>query len=431
MTLPELLAVAAEMQASDVHLTAGQPPLVRVFGDLQRLEAYPVLCSADIEQMVRRHLTDSQQEQFEKTSELDFSSDIHDVARVRGNVFRQRGGVAAVFRLIPELIPSIDDLGLPGTVAEFARLPRGLVLVTGPTESGKSTTLAAMVDIVNSEQRSHILTIEDPIEYVHTHKMGVVNQREIRADTTSFALALRAALREDPDVVLIGEMRDRETVEAALRIAETGHLTLATLHTNSAIQTIHRIIDLFPAHARAHVRGQLSFVIEGIVCQILAPRADGQGRVAAVEVLVPTSGVRHLIREDKLHQVHSAMQSAPDTVGMQTMNQALLILYRSGQITRDDALAGSSNREEIEAMISPSPCAGRCRPVCATTTGTSARRAASAHVALRHRPCRRRLRSRAGREPGRRSAVSVSQRRSTRLSLRSAAMKYWSPRSTR
>ena len=275
--------------------------------------------------------------------------------KLQHNLFRQRGGVAAVFRLIPELIPSIDDLGLPGTVAEFARLPRGLVLVTGPTGSGKSTTLAAMVDIVNSEQRSHILTIEDPIEYIHTHKMGVVNQREIRADTTSFALALRAALREDPDVVLIGEMRDRETVEAALRIAETGHLTLATLHTNSAIQTIHRIIDFFPAHARPHVRGQLSFVIEGIVCQILTPRADGQGRVAAVEVLVPTSAVRHLIREDKLHQVHSAMQSAPDTVGMQTMNQALLTLYRSGQITRDDALAGSSNREEIEAMISRHP----------------------------------------------------------------------------
>ena len=355
MTLSELLAVAVDMCGSDVHLTAGQPPLVRVHGDLRRLEEHPVLTGADIEQMVRRHLTDGQQAQFEQTSELDFSTDIIDIARIRGNLFRQRGKVAAVLRLIPDQVPGVHDLGLPASVVEFARLPRGLVLVTGPTGSGKTTTLAAMIDTINSERQSHVLTIEDPIEYIHEPKMGVVNQREVRTDTASFALALRAALREDPDVVLIGEMRDRETVEAALRIAETGHLTLATLHTNSAVQTIHRVVDLFPAHTQLHIRAQLSFVLQGIVCQILAPRADGQGRVAAVEVLVPTSGVRHLIREDKLHQVYSAMQSAPHTVGMQTMNQALAELYRQGRITLESAVAASSDREELQAMAARHP----------------------------------------------------------------------------
>ena len=351
MTLSELLAVAVEMHGSDVHLTAGQPPLVRVHGDLLRLENHPVLSSADIEQVVGRHLTDRQQEQFEQTSELDFSTNIDAIARIRGNLFRQRGGAAAVFRLIPDQVPGVSALGLPSSVMKFARLPRGLVLVTGPTGSGKTTTLAAMIDTINSERRCHILTIEDPIEYVHEPKVGVVSQREVRTDTAGFAPALRAALREDPDVVLIGEMRDRETVQAALGIAETGHLTLATLHTNSAIQTIHRIIDLFPSHIQAHVRAQLSLVLQGIACQILAPRADGHGRVAAVEVLVPTSGVRHLIREDKLHQVYSAMQSAPQTAGMQTMNQALTALYREGRLTLESAVAASSDQEELQAMI--------------------------------------------------------------------------------
>ena len=355
MTLSELLAVAVEAHGSDVHLTAGQPPLVRVHGDLLRVEDQPVLTSADIEQMVRHHLSDRQQAQFEQTCELDFSTNIDDIVRIRGNLFRQRGGAAAVFRLIPKHVPAVNDLGLPSSVVEFARLPRGLVLVTGPTGSGKTTTLAAMVDTINTERRSHVLTIEDPIEYVHQPKMGVVNQREVRTDTAGFAPALRAALREDPDVVLIGEMRDRETVEAALGIAETGHLTLATLHTNSAVQTIHRIIDLFPAHTQGHVRAQLSLVLQGIACQILAPRADGHGRVAAVEVLVPTSAVRHLIREDKLHQVYSAMQSASHTVGMQTMNQALAELYRHGRITLESAAAASSDREELQAMITRHP----------------------------------------------------------------------------
>ena len=234
---------------------------------------------------------------------------------------------------------------------KFARLPRGLVLVTGPTGSGKTTTLAAMIDTINSERRCHILTIEDPIEYVHEPKMGVVNQREVQTDTAGFAPALRAALREDPDVVLIGEMRNTETVQAALGIAETGHLTLATLRTNSAVQTIHRIIDLFPSQTQAQVRAQLSLVLQGIACQILVPRADGHGRVAAVEVLVPTSGVRHLIREDKLHQVYSAMQSAPHTVGMQTMNQALAELYRRGRVTLESTIGASSDREKLQAMI--------------------------------------------------------------------------------
>lgn len=351
MTLSELLEVTVERRGSDVHLTAGQPPLVRVDGDLVRLDDHPVLTGPDIERMVGRHLTDRQQEQFEETSELDFSANIDDIARIRGNLFRQRGGVAAVFRLIPEQVPGANHLGLPSSVVDFARLPRGLVLVTGPTGSGKTTTLAAIIDTINSERRCHILTIEDPIEYVHESKKSVVNQREVRTDTAGFAPALRAALREDPDVVLIGEMRDRETVEAALTIAETGHLTLATLHTNSAVQTIYRIIDLFPSHTQAHVRAQLSLVLQGIACQILVACADGDGQVAAVEVLVPTSGVRHLIREDKLHQVYSVMQSAPHPVGMQTMNQALAELYRRGRVGLETAVAASSDREELQAMI--------------------------------------------------------------------------------
>ena len=362
MTMSELLTVAVDMHGSDVHLTADQPPLVRVHGELLRLEDHPVLTSSDIEQMLRHHLTDRQREHFEQTSELDFSTNVNDVSRVRGNLFRQRGDLAAVLRLIPGQVPHVDDLGLPSSVIELARLPRGLVLVTGPTGCGKTTTLAAMVDTINSEQRSHVLTIEDPIEYVHESKMGVVSQREVRSDTAGFAPALRAALREDPDVVLIGEMRDRETVDAALSIAETGHLTLATLHTSSAVQTIHRVIHLFPSHTQSHARAQLSLVLQGIVCQVLVPRADGHGRVAAIEVLVPTSGVRHLIREDKLHQVYSAMQSAPETVGMQTMNQALAALYRRGRVTLEAAMIASSNREELQGMVSRHPGRSRGEP---------------------------------------------------------------------
>jgi twitching motility protein PilT len=273
------------------------------------------------------------------------------LARFRANVFNQRGATAAVFRLIPFEIKSFNQLGLPAVVSKLCDKPRGLVLVTGPTGSGKSTTLAAMIDKINSERHDHILTIEDPIEFVHMNKNCVVNQRELHADTKSFTDALRAALREDPDVVLIGEMRDLETIESALRIAETGHLTFATLHTNSAASTINRIIDVFPAHQQPQVRAQLSMVIEGILCQALLPRSDGRGRAMVMEVLVPTPAIRNLIREDKIHQIYSAMQTGTGATGMQTFNQSLANTYLAKQITLDVALARSSNPEELQDMI--------------------------------------------------------------------------------
>jgi twitching motility protein PilT len=266
-------------------------------------------------------------------------------------MFNQKGAVGAVYRQIPEKIRSFEELQLPAVIGKLADKPRGLVLVTGPTGSGKSTTLAAMIDKINTETKGHILTIEDPIEYIHPHKSCLVNQREVHADTNSFTNALRAALREDPDVVLIGEMRDLETVEAALRIAETGHLTFGTLHTNSAASTINRIIDVFPAHQQSQIRTQLSLVLEGIVCQALLPKANGQGRVISLEVLVPTPAIRNLIREDKIHQIYSSMQTGQEKVGMQTMNQSLVSLYMRRLITLETALNASSNREELQEMI--------------------------------------------------------------------------------
>ncbi len=356
-TLSTLLRTAVEMQGSDLHVTTGAPPVVRVDGDLLRLDGHDVLSDVDVKEMVYGHLSPEQRQRFEAESELDLALDVEGVARVRCNVFRQRGDVAAVYRLIPDRIRSVDELGLPSVVADFASIPRGLVLVTGPTGSGKSTTLAALLDTINASHRRHILTVEDPIEYVHSHKQGIVNQREVRVDTEGFAPALRAALREDPDVVLVGEMRDLETIEAALSIAETGHLTFATLHTNSASQTIDRIIDVFPAHQQAQVRTQVAMVLQGVMCQVLVPLAGGRGRVAAVEVLVPTPAVRHLIREDKLHQLYSTMQSGQDKVGMQTMNQALATLHRQGAISRKSAVAASSNREELQGMLARRPVA--------------------------------------------------------------------------
>ena len=339
------------MHGSDLHITAGAPPLVRVHGELRPLNEDQPLAAAQTKELVYSLLTDPQRKRFEETYELDFSFGVPGLARFRCNVFNQRGDVAAVYRLIPHVVPGLDDLGLPPVTNAFARLPRGLVLVTGPTGCGKSTTLAALIDSINASRKGHILTIEDPIEYEHQHKSCIVNQREIHSDTTGFAPALRAALREDPDVVLIGEMRDLETIEAALRIAETGHLTFATLHTNSAVQTVDRIIEVFPAHQQSQVRAQLSLVLQGIVCQLLLAKADGSGRVAAVEVLVPTAGIRNLIREDKLHQVYSAMQASQDKHGMQTMNQSLAALHRRRLITLQQALAHSSNRDELEELI--------------------------------------------------------------------------------
>ena len=353
MTTPlaELVRTTVDMRGSDLHLTSGVPPVVRVDGDLCRVEGRDVLTDVQIRETVYGHLSAAQRRRFEDESELDLAFDIEGVARVRCNVFRQKGAVAAVYRVVPDRIRTVAELGLPPVVADFATLPRGLVLVTGPTGSGKSTTLAALLDTINTDRRSHILTVEDPIEYVHEHKRGIINQREVSVDTTAFAPALRSALREDPDVVLIGEMRDLETIEAALRIAETGHLTFATLHTNSAIQTIDRIIDVFPSHQQARVRTQVAMVLQGVMCQVLVPMANHRGRVAAVEVLVPTPAIRHLIRDDKLHQVYSTMQSDQDKGRMQTMNQALASLCRLGAISKTAAVLASSNREELGSML--------------------------------------------------------------------------------
>lgn len=350
MTLPDLLQRTVDLQGSDLHLTIGTPPQVRVHGELHRLDL-DELSASDTKSLAYSVLTDVQKRRFEDTSELDFSFGVRGIARFRCNLFVQRGAVGAVYRQIPERIRACDELALPAVVGKLADKPRGLVLVAGPTGSGKSTTLAAMLDKINSERHAHILTIEDPIEYLHHHKSCIVNQREVHNDTKSFTSALRAALREDPDVVLIGEMRDLETVEAALRIAETGHLTLATLHTNSAASTINRIVDVFSADQQARIRTQLSLVIEGIVCQTLLPRANGEGRVVALEILVPTPAIRNLIREGKIHQIYSAMQTGQDKLGMQTLNQSLASLYLSRTVTMDTALSASSNREELQEMV--------------------------------------------------------------------------------
>ncbi len=349
-TLPDLLKMTVDLEGSDLHLTTNSPPVVRVNGEMRPLEL-PVLNAAETKQLAYSVLTDSQKKRFEETLELDFSFGIRGVARFRCNVFNQRGAVAAVYRLIPEKIMSFTELGLPRVISQLAERPRGLVLVTGPTGSGKSTTLAAMLDQINKARHQHILTIEDPIEYIHQHQGCLVNQREVHSDTHGFSEALRAALREDPDIVLIGEMRDLETIEAALRIAETGHLTFATLHTNSAIQTINRIIDVFPSHQQGQIRTQLSLVLEGVVCQTLLKRANGQGRVVSLEILVPTPAIRNLIRDDKVHQIYSSMQAGQEKVGMQTMNQSLATLVQRRQITLDEALSASSLKDELTEMI--------------------------------------------------------------------------------
>jgi twitching motility protein PilT len=350
-TLPELLKTLVDHSGSDLHLTTQTPPQIRVHGKLQVLDL-PVLGAADTKALAYSVLTDAQKKRFEETLELDFSFGIRGIARFRGNVFNQRGAVAAVYRVIPEQIKPFSELGLPAIIGNLSERPRGLVLVTGPTGSGKSTTLAAMIDKINTERREHIITVEDPIEYIHPHKGCLVNQREVHADTLGFAAALRAALREDPDIVLIGEMRDLETIESALRIAETGHLTFATLHTNSAAQTINRIIDVFPAHQQGQIRTQLSLVLEGIVCQTLLPRADGKGRVVSLEIMVPTPAIRNLIRDDKVHQIYSTMQTGQEKLGMQTMNQNLATLYQTRIITLETAMGASSQKDELEQMIS-------------------------------------------------------------------------------
>ncbi|MEJ5375682.1 MAG: type IV pilus twitching motility protein PilT [bacterium] len=350
VSLHQLLKVTIEKGASDLHITAGIPPQLRINGSLVPLDL-PPLKPAETKQLVYSVLTDAQKHKFEENWELDLSFGVEGLSRFRANVFLQRGAVAAAFRSIPNRILSFQELGLPPVVAELANKPRGLVLVTGPTGSGKSTTLASIIDKINSERHVHVVTIEDPIEFVHQHKKAVINQRELDADTKSFRNALKYILRQDPDVVLIGEMRDLETIESALVIAETGHLAFATLHTNSCVQTINRIVDVFPAHQQPQVRAQLSFVLEGVLSQQLLPRADGKGRVLALEIMVPNAAIRNLIREDKIHQIYSQMQVGQAKFGMQTMNQSLASLYQRRLITLEEALSRSSDPEELRNML--------------------------------------------------------------------------------
>lgn len=349
-TLPEMLQKTIQSGASDLHLTTNSPAQIRVDGQLRPIDDQ-ILSAADTKRLAYSVMTDGQKHQFEEKWEIDFSFGIKDLCRFRANVFTQRGAVGAVFRIIPFEIKGFETLNLPSVVEKLCDKPRGLILVTGPTGSGKSTTLAAMIDKINRERHEHILTIEDPIEFLHQHKSCIVNQREVSADTHSFADALRVALREDPDVVLIGEMRDLETVESALRIAETGHLTLATLHTNSAATTINRIVDIFPSNQQPQIRAQLSMVLEGILCQSLIARANGTGRCMAMEILVPNNAIRNLIREDKIHQIYSSMQTGQEKYGMQTFNQSLSQLVLSKQITMEDALTKSSNQDELQDLI--------------------------------------------------------------------------------
>jgi twitching motility protein PilT len=349
-TIYDLLKVMIEKGASDLHITTGSPPRLRVDGKLIPLD-HPPLTPVETKSLCYSILTDAQKHKFEENNELDLSFGVKGLSRFRGNVFMQRGAVAGAFRTIPFEIRTFQDLGLPEIVNDLVKKPRGLILVTGPTGSGKSTTLAAMVDRINSERYDHIITVEDPIEYHHGHKKCLINQREVNADTSSFKAALRYVLRQDPDVVLIGEMRDLETIEAALTVSETGHLTLATLHTNSAVQTINRIIDVFPPHQQEQIRVQLSFVLEGILSQQLIAKKSGKGRALAIELLVPNPAIRNLIREDKIHQIYSSMQTGQSRYGMQTMNQSLVELYTKGHISYEDAVGRSPVPEEIITML--------------------------------------------------------------------------------
>jgi twitching motility protein PilT len=350
VTLHQLLKVMTEKGASDMHITTGTPPLLRIDGSVVPLKL-PPLGPVDTKQLCFSVLTEEQRAQFEKHNELDLSFGVKGLSRFRANIFTQRGAVAGAFRTIPFKILSFDELGLPKVIADFANKPNGLVLVTGPTGSGKSTTLASIIDKINAEQRLHIITIEDPIEYLHPHKLSVVNQREVGSDTEGFKQALKYVLRQDPDVVLVGEMRDLETIEAALTISETGHLVFATLHTNSAVSTINRIIDVFPPHQQPQIRSKLSFVLSGIVSQQLLPMAGTPGRVLALEVLVPNAAIRNLIREDKVHQIYSQMQVGQEKYAMQTLNQSLFSLYQRRLITQEEAMNRSLEPDELRMMM--------------------------------------------------------------------------------
>lgn len=350
LSLPALLKGMVDQNSSDLHITVGVPPEYRISGKMVKVKTDP-LNAQETKEICYTVLTDSQKAEFERNLELDFSFGIKDLARFRGNLFLQRGNVAAVFRRIPVKIPDWDEIGVPVVLREVIKRPAGLILVTGPTGSGKSTSLAAMIDTLNKDEYGHILTIEDPIEFVHPHKNCVVNQREIGTDTKGFKQALKQVLRQDPDYILVGELRDLETIEMALTMAETGHLVFGTLHTNGAVQSINRVINVFPPHQQGQVRQLLSFTLQAILSQCLIPKADGRGRVMACEVLVPNMAIRNLIREEKIHQVYSAMQTGQGESGMLTLNQSLMNHVRAGNITKDQALEYSAVPEEIIRML--------------------------------------------------------------------------------
>ena len=352
--IPELLELVLERGASDLHLTTGSPPVIRVHGDLVPLTNYPELNPQGLRSMIYAILPQRRREELEQELELDMSYSLPGKARFRVNVYFQRDSIGGAFRLIPFEIRTADQLGLPPVVAEFARFPRGLVVVTGPTGSGKSTSLASLLDIVNTERRCHIMTVEDPIEYLHKHKSSIVNQREVGADTHGFAQALKHVLRQDPDVILVGEMRDLETMSTAITAAETGHLVFATLHTQDAPQTIDRMIDAFPPHQQQQIRVQLSTTLQGVVTQQLLQTADGQGRVVAAEVLVATPAVRNLVREAKVHQIYSVMQ-AGGRFGMQTMDSSLAELVRAGKLTHEMAMDRSHDPDELNRLLGSRP----------------------------------------------------------------------------
>jgi len=351
--VPELLSTLLEVGGSDLHLTAGTPPTVRVHGELERLGQYPDLTPRALQGMIYAILPQKLRERFEQELELDMSYSLPGQARFRVNVYQQRDALGAAFRLIPFEIKSLDTLGLPGVVADLARFPRGFVVVTGPTGSGKSTTLAGMVDVVNTERAGHIMTVEDPIEFLHKHKKCIVNQREVGADTHGFGQALKHVLRQDPDVILVGEMRDLETISTAITAAETGHLVFATLHTQDAPQTIDRIIDVFPPHQQQQVRVQLSTTLQGVVTQQLIQTADGKGRVVAAEVLITTPAIRNLIREGKVHQIYSSMQ-AGGRFGMQTMDMSIAAHVKAGRINQQMAFERCHDPEELQRLVGSS-----------------------------------------------------------------------------
>jgi twitching motility protein PilT len=361
INLRALLEEMIERDASDLHITAGERAKLRIDGDIVNSKNEYMLSPKDTLQIAYSVLTEQQKKRFEMDDELDFSFGIQNLARFRGNCFKQRGCVSMVMRQIPISIKTFSDLNLPPVIARMAEKPRGLVLVTGPTGSGKSTTLAAMIDKINRERKGHIITVEDPIEFIHRHQGCIINQREVGTDTKSFSNALKYALREDPDVLLIGEMRDLETIQAALTIAETGHLAFATLHTNSAAEAINRIIDVFPSHQQSQVRAQLAFVLEGVITQTLLPKRSGKGRAMAAEILVVTPAIRALIRDDKIHQIYSSMQSGKK-YGMQTLNDSLYALYMSREVDEEECLRVSGDPTEFLRMIGKTAVEGDTMP---------------------------------------------------------------------